>query len=402
MTPWAFALVIGAAILVRLAFRAPGRAPLLSAAALLAALAVAEVGASAWLAGGTAVPSPDTKDEWRPPDGIVVPPTILPAPGRLPGLRDGRPRAVFVGDSFTEGLGVRAVDTFPARLGRALDIQALNHGVTGSDTGEQRLLWRHYGRTWAPDLVVWTFVLNDFSPQIPVGPDYLMRYEPAPLLGSSLLGMTRLVLARRAAHTATVEGYRRSLDPALDPGAFAALEDTLREVDAELTARGGRVIFVIFPLMWDLREYPFRAAHQHVAAAAARAGVEVVDLLPAFAGERAADLWASAFDHHPNARGHAIAAERLATALRDGPLAAADPLPASATPESWLRAAEAVHAAGGNALGDARVAILLAVAAARLAELDGASDGGLAPRGLDLARRYQRALEERWRPQPAP
>ena len=40
-------------------------------------------------------------------------------------------------------------------------------------------------------------------------------------------------------------------------------------------------------------------------------GFATHDLLPAFLGREAAELWVSPLDQHPNAAGHALAAESL-------------------------------------------------------------------------------------------
>jgi hypothetical protein len=46
-------------------------------------------------------------------------------------------------------------------------------------------------------------------------------------------------------------------------------------------------------------------------------GVPVLDLLPAFQGRKAKDLWVSPGDHHPNERAHAIAANEIGRFLEE-------------------------------------------------------------------------------------
>jgi hypothetical protein len=47
-------------------------------------------------------------------------------------------------------------------------------------------------------------------------------------------------------------------------------------------------------------------------------GLPVLDLAPAFAGQRTEDLWVHPCDHHPNGRAHAIAGRALADWLQRG------------------------------------------------------------------------------------
>ena len=396
---WAAALSASAIALLVAAIRSRrAQGPLLAVATTIAALGVAEVGAWWWSTFEVITPPSFTNDDRPTPAGIGLPPSVLPAPGRLPGARGPRPRLLFMGDSFTEGLGVLTTDNFATVVGRSLDVEVINLGVAGTNTEEQQTLWHYYGSTWEPDAVVWVFVLNDLSPLIPLGPDYLMRFEPGPFWGSYLLGMVRLLVAKRVTQAETIAGYQKSLDPATDPEGFALLERTLTEVRTYVRTRGGRFVFVIFPLLWDLDDYPFAEGHAHVAEAAKRAGAEVVDLLPAFRGQNAPELWVSKFDHHPNARGHGIAATQIADALRAGPLAAEPARRAPPTPQQWLDDARILQAGDTPALSSLRVGMTLATAAGVLAELEGGPDAhAFSKRALDFARECQNVMDNRWR-----
>lgn len=80
------------------------------------------------------------------------------------------------------------------------------------------------------------------------------------------------------------------------------------------------VAFVLYPLMEGLEgEYPLADVHAKVAQMAQTAGMPVLDLAPAFRGQRTKDLWVHESDHHPNGKGHAIAAKALAEWLHTLP-----------------------------------------------------------------------------------
>jgi lysophospholipase L1-like esterase len=81
------------------------------------------------------------------------------------------------------------------------------------------------------------------------------------------------------------------------------------------------VLLVIFPMLLDLRAYPFEALHQRISSEARSAGLAVLDLLDAFLGDDEARLRRSPFDSvHPNAEAHRIAAERIHAHLRQARL----------------------------------------------------------------------------------
>jgi hypothetical protein len=80
------------------------------------------------------------------------------------------------------------------------------------------------------------------------------------------------------------------------------------------------LVVAIFPLFGNPLDesYPFRPVHEKVAAAAARAGGRVVDLLPVYEGLRWDVLVVDgARDEHPNEVAHRIAARFLLRALDD-------------------------------------------------------------------------------------
>jgi carbamoyltransferase len=68
--------------------------------------------------------------------------------------RGHRPRILFFGDSFTDGFGVSNHERFTDWIGHALDVEVYNYGLTGSGTDQQLLIYEHYARGVAADLIV--------------------------------------------------------------------------------------------------------------------------------------------------------------------------------------------------------------------------------------------------------
>ena len=383
--PWLALLLLGSAAL---AFNAAWRRrsstnAALALAGLLLAAGLAEVGTWVW---GISKNARESETHLRythsapPLDGISYSAALL----RAPDNHDSK-RILFIGDSFTEGIGVPSTATFATRIGHTLGIDSYNHGVAGSDTREQHLLWQNYSRHWQPDTLVWVFVLNDLAPLVRSENDLIQSRAPEPThYGSYLLELVSRVRAERATHNATIQGYRRSLNPETNPERFQHLEQALSEVRKEMQSRGGRTIFVIFPLLWKLDDYPFIREHKNIADTALRAGFEVLDLLPTFKGLAERDLWVSEEDHHPNEEGHALAAQQIVEFVgeRATPPRQRSPHPAA---DHWLEQAQRLFESPQSQAHVRRVASILAAGAA-LALKPG--------RGVDEAseERYQRAL----------
>ena len=234
---------------------------------------------------------------------------------------DLRPRTeawtlAFVGDSFTRGFGVADGDAFPERVVATLGGRArgLNLGIIDASFDEEVGVWWTFGRLHAPDVLVWVFVLNDLDLRR-FGEDALVMAEPLRPTGVRLVDLPRRALAQRRLSRVTSEAYRASLDPVLNPDAFDRLDRGLEATAYDARTAGVRPLFVVFPLLWQLDAYPFAEAHRVIAAHAEAAGWEVLDLLPAFAGKDASELWVSGSDHHPNERAHQIAAEAITDRL---------------------------------------------------------------------------------------
>jgi len=82
-------------------------------------------------------------------------------------------------------------------------------------------------------------------------------------------------------------------------------------------------LLVLYPLLvpsrWTEETYPYRDIHAQVAAAARNAGLEVLDLTPAFgaSGREWRTWWGTSYDSHPGAEAQALAARTMAQFIKD-------------------------------------------------------------------------------------
>jgi hypothetical protein len=249
--------------------------------------------------------------------------------------RPGVTRVVLLGDSFTEGQGVKEQDTTARRLEVILNSsgvrrwEVLNCARRGADFPS---LYKMFEKVlpYEPDVLVHAMVLNDAErpPEMEarrgqIGDWILDRRRflegessAAPRIFSSRLA--EFVTARIHAWRVSRETTRWYLDlygPPNEAG-WARTQEAMREMDRRVRAQGGRMLVASWPLLVDLDVYPFSAADEAIARFCAGAGIRRLDLRDALRGRAAESLWVHPVDHHPNEVAHGRAAEALAPAIR--------------------------------------------------------------------------------------
>jgi len=254
----------------------------------------------------------------------------------LPPLPRGRGvrRIVLVGDSFTEGQGVKEEDTLARLLERRLNqsdpgrYEVRNCGRRGLDFPEL-LEPFETSLQYEPDLVVYALVLNDaarppeFQARQPYINDWILDRErlpdddvPAPrmLRARSLDFVRDRITAWRVARE-TTRWYLEMWSDA-NPG-WSRTQEYLRQMDARAKQRGAKLLVACWPLFVGLDAgYPFEPVHHAIAGFCERAAIPYHDLLPAFRGRRTAELWVHDVDRHPNEIAQRIAADSLAPVVQ--------------------------------------------------------------------------------------
>lgn len=239
-------------------------------------------------------------------------------------------RIVFIGDSFTHGVGIQFDDTYGKRVERTL---ALKHAgtwesivlaVPGIGTEEETAIVENEALDFQPDILVLGYVLNDAEETdaaerrraIAWTQAQEAKRHPAPWRRSALLSLVadRLDAARQ--NRLRIENHRALYRE--DAPGFRKARNGIERIARRCRDRGVRFIGVIFPLFANPLDaaYPFEEIHRKVAGIFRAAGAGVVDLLPYYRdmdwrllvveGER---------DEHPNELAHRIAAQALASAI---------------------------------------------------------------------------------------
>jgi len=244
-------------------------------------------------------------------------PEIVPA--------DLRKKKVILGlgDSFTFGQGVKWKETFLQQLESLIHDQTktrcktINAAKPGWNTLKQGNYFSTKGITYNPNILIHQFTLND--PEI--GTYYLRQLTP--FSWERTLWRSHFFFYLVRVYNTTrfpFEDYIKSLYVE-DSEEWRYFEQVMGQMGAICRSRGIQPFLVIYPILQDqeLGQYDFAPLHEKVAAVGKKSGYEVIDLLPFYKKypEPTKTLRVSAGDWHPNAKGHAIAAQAVFERLKN-------------------------------------------------------------------------------------
>jgi len=241
----------------------------------------------------------------------------------------GTLRVALVGDSIAAGLNLAYERRFGSLLEAALAadesieadaVEVLNFAVSGYRSTQEARLVETVVVEFAPDLVVLQYCMNDAG----------SSYTPTIWFQDLTPPRSHLVEAVARALGRSGDPRQSEFVPVYGPGygqvdywfdlygpesaSWRSVVDSFARIQAAVAGRGTPVLLVIFPFLLD-DTYPAdiaRPFHDQVRAAGAALGWEVLDLTETFAGHDPASLQVAADDiYHPNALGHALAAESI-------------------------------------------------------------------------------------------
>lgn len=245
-------------------------------------------------------------------------------------------RVMVLGDSFTEGQGVKAADTAVKVLERLLNEkgpgrwEVRNCGRRGTDFPA---LYEAFEALlpYEPDLVIYALTLNDadqsesFHARQTYVNDWILDRgrqveeggpPPSSVKHSRLLAFVGDRAEAWRVGRATTRWYLDMWSEANREGRDRTFA-YFREMNQRLQERGARLLVAPWPLFVGLEgAYPFTAIHDEVARFCLQAGIPHHDLLPVFRGRPSAPLWVHPIDRHPNEIAQRLAAEDLLPVVR--------------------------------------------------------------------------------------
>lgn len=251
--------------------------------------------------------------------------------------RAGVVRVAVIGDSFTEGMGVKEEDTYARVLHRLLNTgpeaghwEVFNCGRRGYDFPALRDLFETV-LALEPDVVIYGMVLNDavrsdaFQGRQAYLNDWILdrgrmfRDDDERRLGPLDFRLFALVRDRVESYRVGRDTTRWYRDMYGEPNreGWERTQAYLREMNSRAQARGGRFLVASWPLLVGLEgRYPFADVSETIARFCLSAGIARHDLLSALYGRRDDSLWVHPVDHHPNETAHRLAGESLVEPVR--------------------------------------------------------------------------------------
>ncbi len=232
----------------------------------------------------------------------------------------GTPRVSFLGDSFTAGHGVERVEDALVHRIRAArpdwELQCL--AQTGLDTAHQiDLLVELLQAGHELDTVVLVYCPNDIMSADPRTADVLRRISlgrPDPgywMTHSYAVNvLSHRILSRRDPDVAE---YCAFASQAYDiPEVWAEQRRLLARLQQVVESAGGRLFVVTFPFLHAASQPQRRErTHERLRAFWSARGVPHLDLRAVLSKAPPGELIVNAFDPHPNARAHEIAAQAI-------------------------------------------------------------------------------------------
>jgi hypothetical protein len=239
----------------------------------------------------------------------------------------GRENIIMVlGDSFTYGRGVRYSDIYTVRLEQMLNMNGYpseikNAGISGSDLPAIVNTYFQEVDESSYDLIIYGFVLNDFG--LPgmeriKGFEYIDYNNPEnpydPLRKKiRTYNLIKHLIEKKRLHDSTRQVYIDAFTGDNAENNFASL----KQFDSVISQNGGELVILLFPLIYDLRNYPFREIHNKIKVFCENNDILLLDLLPVYSAYEDEDLWVNPTDHHPNEIAHEITAEALYSFLTE-------------------------------------------------------------------------------------
>jgi hypothetical protein len=241
-------------------------------------------------------------------------------------------RVLFLGDSFTYGLGLKnEKEAFPSLIRQRFEslppipavktLDVFNGGLPSSLTKDWVELSLQLLDRFRPDLVLIVFFLRDGTRtnSIPnffgkIRDEIVKRNAASPAYQHSyLFRYFRDNLDRhRVANDYTLKFTSSYFGSTSETEEWNLAQENILRIRDMARERSISVGFVIFPILVELNEsYPFKRICDLLADFAKQNEMPVHSLLPAFLGKSGPDLWISPLDQHPNVAAHKIAAESL-------------------------------------------------------------------------------------------
>lgn len=251
-------------------------------------------------------------------------------------------RILVLGDSVLNGHGVRMEQVFAKRLEERLNAdpggqehEVIMLAMGALNTVQEAHLLETEGLRYMPDLVVLSYVLNDPDPSVSLARRSSAKVEIWPkiklTLKNSSLVFYSVRLAKKMLWKTLVSIGDQDSSTYIEHDLFGALHQdsekwqqvtgAFSRIRSLTEPAGIKVVVVVFPVFYELENYPWHWVHSLVEKASRDQGFLVLDLIDVFAETPDHTVRLGRGDHiHPNALGHEIAGTALYSFLHESRL----------------------------------------------------------------------------------
>ena len=244
----------------------------------------------------------------------------------IPEPNPKKKRIAILGDSFVFGSGVEWEGTIGVQLERSIQalgrqVDVLNFGVPGYNTGHNAWVLENKVLEHAPDLVVYVAFANDTDAHKSYGivdperiPDPLALFFFRSALSECVLVGVRGLVAKCGV---LLNRHTPANQAAIYNGEGGQrVRDGLIRMRAACKEAGIPLVTAIYPFMVSPSRNPYLLIEQGMARDAAELGLPVVRLERAFSGVDRRQLWANPiFDSHPSHEANALVGKWMGEAV---------------------------------------------------------------------------------------
>lgn len=248
----------------------------------------------------------------------------------------GKIKVLFVGDSFTEGQGVKRKDSYPKKIEQLSSRMATyNRGEGGADIKEIYDIFHKNINEINPQIVVYGYVLNDpivgnsGLTEIPTGSNNVFKWDfindrtsvfnadRSRLLStlcrySNILSYVVHQYERWSVSQYTINHYNEINSMKYNDKGLSKTIELIMKMKNETEKNGAKFIVAVFPLFFNTQNnYPFISAHESLNREFAKHNIKTIDLLDSYRGIKDSSLWVHPTDQHPNDYAHEIAAKKI-------------------------------------------------------------------------------------------
>jgi len=230
----------------------------------------------------------------------------------------GTKRILMLGDSLAFGWGVDFESTSSKVLERLLNdgktppaYEVINTGVGNYNTAMEVQYFFNEGHKYAPDLVILNYFINDAEETPRYTGNFINEH-----LQSWVYLAGRVDTARRmAGRSKTWNEHYSELYSDGAPG-WQQTRAAVKRLGAWCKEHNVPCLLANQPELHNLKNYPFTAVNEKLAALSEEAGLEYLDLLPSVREEAEETLWVTVPDPHPNNKACTLFGQGLAAHLK--------------------------------------------------------------------------------------